>query len=249
MVHPHSLVHRGSVCIWKPNLLSVLGDHSNRRCEGQTSHHLSTAMTNGTDYVVYNSTSLQPLSTHTSVYMHCLLHCSSLSPWGHSHTSAPGGEKAQSSHTWQHIGGSWSGHPVCRHTCIQQKFNDVTSQVYPAMQSSESALTLSHVCTLSWCSSTNHVTSSMLPLMEAWCNMVRPFCRCKHMHTQSLHHMSCTHIQYVSTYICKVHLAPQFCQIQWVNIVCSLHSSPSGRSGACLQGAWPSPGVHTQRQQ
>ena len=31
---------------------------------------------------------------------------SCLSPWGHSHTSAPGGERAQSSHTWQHTGGS-----------------------------------------------------------------------------------------------------------------------------------------------
>ncbi len=70
MVYPHSLVHRGPVCIWKPNLLSVLGDHSNRRCEGQTSHHLSTAMTNGTDYVVYNSTSYCPSnpSPHTQAY-------------------------------------------------------------------------------------------------------------------------------------------------------------------------------------
>ena len=30
---------------------------------------------------------------------------------------------------------------------------------------------------------------------------MRPFCRCKHMHTQSLHHMSCMHIHYICTYV------------------------------------------------
>ena len=201
MVYPHSLVHWGPVCIWKPNLLSVLGDHSNRRCEGQSSHHLSTAMKKIIEIMLHitllPTVPLTPLRTHkrTHVLLTPLQQSFSLGLQSYLCT------RWWKSSVLPYLAAHWRQlkRPSCVQTCMHTaKFNDVTSQVYPAMQSSESALTLSHVCTFSWCSSTNHVTSSMLPLMAAWCKTVRPFCRCKHMHTQSLHHMSCiTYTMYV----------------------------------------------------
>ena len=73
MVYPHSLVHWGPVCIWKPNLLSVLGDHSNRRCEGQSSHHLSTAMKKMIEIMLHitllPTVPLTPLRTHKRIHV------------------------------------------------------------------------------------------------------------------------------------------------------------------------------------
>ena len=178
--------------------------------------------------------------------MHSSLHCNSLSPWGQTHTSAPSGERAQSFHTWQHTGGSWGGLPAYAATLGNHR---VTPQVYLSVHSratqttfniSDHTLTVSHACTLSWWSSTNHVTSSTLPLMAAWCNSVRPFCGGS-TYTQYLYDISCMYVTNLASQLHQIH--------EWRCIVCSPHFSPSGHNDACLQGAWPRPCVHTQRQQ